>query len=167
VPERSDVYKCLDLYQVFINNIWGVVASKLGPWAVGSLNEVNNDGWEDLMDPPGGWEFALKCNGGDDRFDAERSLFSRCELIRLIGQDQILPIKPHLISDSEEAPYHVGVLAALLMAVRGLVRSSDTEGLDGTRCFVWCSTATQGKDLGGILEGFFGGHTSCGVNAAL
>ena len=54
-----------------------------------------------IMDPPGLGEVELKSNGRDDPFDAERTLSSRRELIRLIGQGQVLRIKPHLIVDPE------------------------------------------------------------------
>src|SRR5712675_3529633 len=86
--------------RVLINEIWGW-SRVIGSVGGGLLERGQQRGVEDVMDPPRGGKVELEGDRGNDPSDAEWSLSSRRELIGLIGQHQVLPIKPHLIPDLE------------------------------------------------------------------
>src|SRR5712675_2318263 len=86
--------------RVLIYKIWGW-SRVIGSVGGGLPIQGQQQGVEDVMNSPRGGEFELKGNWGNDLFDAEWPLSSRRELVRLIGQHEVLRIKPHLISDLE------------------------------------------------------------------
>src|SRR5712671_3953938 len=102
LPEEAMIYDGFYfIFRVFVYKIWGW-SRVIGPVSSGLSKQGQQRGVEDVMNPPRDGEFELKGNWGNDPFDMERSLPSRRELIRLIGQHEVLPIKPHLISDLEK-----------------------------------------------------------------
>src|SRR5712671_979302 len=86
--------------RVLINKIWGW-SRVIGSVGGGLLKQGQQRGVKDVMNPPRGGEIELEGDWRNDSSDAEWSLPSRREFIGLIGQHQVLPIKPHLISDLE------------------------------------------------------------------
>jgi len=110
----------------------------------------------------------LEGDWGNDPSDAEWSLSSRRELVGLIGQHEVLPIKPHLIPDLENLFDDVWGARGLIDGRRSLHPLSIEQvqarldrlvrGVDhNSRVEVWAVAE----------KGFIGGHTQGGVGAVV
>src|SRR5712672_2010933 len=153
--------------RVLIDKIWGW-SRVIGSVGGGLPKRGQQRGVEDVMNPPRGGKVELEGNWGNDPSDAEWSLPSRRELIGLIGQHQVLSIKPHLISDLENLLDDVWGSRGLIDGRRSLRPLSMEQvqarlnhlvrGVDhSSRVEVWAVAE----------EGFVGGHTQGGVGAVV
>ena len=71
----------LDLIlRVFIHEVWGR-SGVVWPMCRSLSEQSQQQGVEDVMDPPGWGEIELECDGRDDLFDVEWTLSSRRKLV--------------------------------------------------------------------------------------
>src|SRR5712671_4567126 len=153
------------VFRVLINEIWGW-SRVIGPMGGGLPKRGQQRSVENVMDPPRGGKFELEGDWGNDPSDAKRSLSSRRELIGLIGQHQVLSIKPHLISDLENLLDDVWGSRGFVDGRRGLRPFLIERVQTGLDRFVRGVDHDSGVKAWAVAEeGFIGGHTQGGVSA--